>query len=382
MPNARWDEIAQSLRDAIHQGTLRTGDRLPSETVLAAQWEVCRMTAHRAMVELEREGLVTRKRRAGTVVAERTAPPVSDRNKADKVRHVALIAFFINDFPQVDYLHGFRTGLPRNCHLLLCDTDNKPANEAEYLRRLKSEADAICLYASCAPGNTPLLQELVDAGKPVVCLDRLPEGLEVDAFLTDNHASVLQALRTLTARGHRRIAFFGTDNPTVSSIRDRYIAYREALAEVGETDPTSLVRLFPPGIGYDFEIFAQGIYDALFTMRHLPDPPTAIFCQEDYFLAAAWEACERLGLKVPGNMEIVSFSDCPPLAPRLTRNVHRLRQAAHDMGRCAAERLHARLEGTLSSDTAPEVVRLSATLHAATHPIAAPAVSLSSEVSL
>ena len=68
-----WKQIAQSIEVAIADGKLAVGERLPSEVELAAQWRVCRMTAHRAMQELQRRGIVERRRRHGTFVAPASA---------------------------------------------------------------------------------------------------------------------------------------------------------------------------------------------------------------------------------------------------------------------------------------------------------------------
>ena len=95
MAQVRWTEIADSLRASITQGDLRPGDRLPSEKVVSAQWGVCRMTAHRALSELEREGLVVQVPGIGECDFER--PIMSrqgheivpehqvDRNRAEQV---------------------------------------------------------------------------------------------------------------------------------------------------------------------------------------------------------------------------------------------------------------------------------------------------------
>ncbi len=60
MSSARWKKIADAVGAEIESGQLRVGDRLPSESELAARWGVCRMTAHRAMQELQRQGRITR----------------------------------------------------------------------------------------------------------------------------------------------------------------------------------------------------------------------------------------------------------------------------------------------------------------------------------
>ena len=72
MPVARdpaYRRIAEKLRRTIADGRMAPGARLESERVLAARHGVSLMTARRAMGELERMGLVTRRVGAGSFVA-------------------------------------------------------------------------------------------------------------------------------------------------------------------------------------------------------------------------------------------------------------------------------------------------------------------------
>ena len=56
------------LREIIMAG--RPGQALPSEVEIAANFEVSRMTARQAVLNLMREGLVDRRRGAGTFIAD------------------------------------------------------------------------------------------------------------------------------------------------------------------------------------------------------------------------------------------------------------------------------------------------------------------------
>jgi len=56
------------LRERIASGRLRDGGALPGEQALAAEHGVSRVTVRRALAELEREGLVSRRQGAGTFV--------------------------------------------------------------------------------------------------------------------------------------------------------------------------------------------------------------------------------------------------------------------------------------------------------------------------
>ena len=350
----RWKEIADPVRDSIKAGRLRPGERLPTETQIAEQWSVCRMTAHHAMQDLQRTGWVTRRRRQGTIVAEPRVP---------RQGVVALLSYHMNDFPQVNYINGIRAGLSDGLDLLLCDTRNDPAREAQYLQRMQHEADGILCFPTCDLQNTPALRRLIDRGTALVCVDRIPQSLAADAVVTDNQGSVLNALRSALQQGHRRMAYFGYDHSEVSSARERYDAYRQVMAEAGHLDPSRWVCRLPKGTGYDFVRLTQIVCEVFSAMRLQSEPPTALFCEDDYLMAAALECCQRQGLVLTRDVALYSFSDCPILIPRLVQGVNRLTQQAYLMGRTAAERLQNRLAG---DDLSVEVTRVPAVFYPAT----------------
>ena len=61
--------IRAEVEAHILSGEWKPGDRLPTETELMARYGCSRMTVNKAMASLAASGLVTRNRRAGTVVA-------------------------------------------------------------------------------------------------------------------------------------------------------------------------------------------------------------------------------------------------------------------------------------------------------------------------
>ena len=65
----RTERIQYALQKRIEAGELQPGDAVPSERELARMYEVSLMTARHALAEMEREGLVDRRRGAGTFVA-------------------------------------------------------------------------------------------------------------------------------------------------------------------------------------------------------------------------------------------------------------------------------------------------------------------------
>ncbi len=345
MHTPRWKKIANAIHTDIKEGRLKSGDALPSETDLAAQWNVSRVTAHRAMHELHQQGIVVRRRRFGTVVA------------APETRRTGHIAVFFNgprDFLEQEYLSGIRTGLPDEYDLLVCYLRNDPEREVLYLERMRQAADGIICMPTCAPHNTTLYQRLLAAGTPLVCIDRVPENLRVDAFISANYEAALTGMRFLTARGHRRVAHFTEDRMFLSSIRERYEAYHQVMIEAGNSDARIWLRTFPLDKP-DRPLFEQMVQDALFALRNRPDPPTAVFCLNDYLLCAVIQACYEQNISIPDDLEILSFNDCPPFVPYVPKNIHRIVQRAYEMGQSAAERLCQRLRG---EEVTPEIVRV------------------------
>ena len=79
--------VKASLKQRIAQGGWQPGARLPSERELVQQFSCARMTVHRALRELEAEGLIERRQGSGSFVAE--LHPISNllrvRDIADEI---------------------------------------------------------------------------------------------------------------------------------------------------------------------------------------------------------------------------------------------------------------------------------------------------------
>ena len=84
----RYAAIKQSICDAVRDGRLKPGDRVSSEAELVIQFDVSRMTANRALRELQAAGVLVRRAGIGSFVAE--PKPIGQmieiRNIAEEVR--------------------------------------------------------------------------------------------------------------------------------------------------------------------------------------------------------------------------------------------------------------------------------------------------------
>ena len=81
-----YEQVRQSLASAIASGEYGPGDKLPSETTLATEMGVNRLTVRRAIEELSRAGLVQSRQGSGPYVARSVVRlPVSQSLSKDSL---------------------------------------------------------------------------------------------------------------------------------------------------------------------------------------------------------------------------------------------------------------------------------------------------------
>lgn len=87
-PEPRYVAIKQYVQSGISSGELKPGDRLPSEAELVQQFSVSRMTASRALRELQNDGIIIRLPGVGSFIAEPVPKShiIQIRNIADEIR--------------------------------------------------------------------------------------------------------------------------------------------------------------------------------------------------------------------------------------------------------------------------------------------------------
>jgi GntR family transcriptional regulator of arabinose operon len=338
MSKALWHQMFTDLKKGIEAGVYSPEQPLPSENELAAKWGVSRLTAHRALYELQRAGLVMRRRKIGTVVLPPSAP--------EPVR-IAALFFHSSDYFQGTLLGSVRAGLSENVHLSYVDTNRDAAAEANALIRMSEESDGIVLFPTCDPQNSSLIARLCREGKSIVCIDRHPPGVECDSVQTDNYAATYEALGNLANLGHRVVGCFCDFEEPVSSTGDRVRAYRDLLEVIG-SDQREHFHAFPylaPNSSEEYKQMIEMVQESLGESMNSSNPPTAIFCTREHYASAVVDACSNFGISVPSDLTVIAFVDRPAYLLGLPESVLRIRQDLATMGKVAAERAMARARG-------------------------------------
>lgn len=219
--------------------------------------------------------------------------------------------------------------------------DEEPDRELTAVAALaRRRVDGIALMP-IAPSQAYLRPEL-DRGLAVVCVDREPSGIALDAVRSDSRAASVIAVRHLIRRGHRRIALL-LDREDLWTAQQRRLGFLDAIRSLGADGADCPIL---PGLR-DAESSAMAVARLMKSAR----PPTALFCAKNLITFGAVRALQRLGLQ--HEVALVGFDDFE-FADLLDPGVTVIAQRPSQIGRLAADRLFGRIErpGML----APEVI--------------------------
>jgi LacI family transcriptional regulator len=169
--------------------------------------------------------------------------------------------------------------------------------------------------------SVTLLQSLQNQGVPLVVLDRVLPGLEVDTVRCDSEVGAYELTNYLLGLGHRRIGMVSGSHH-ISTGYDRIVGYKRALEEAGIPIDESLISTgeFKSESGYE---------RTLHLMQNATNRPTALFAASNFIALGMIKALDELGLRIPDDVSVVSFDDLPDLfRPFLTV----VTQSPYDLG--------------------------------------------------
>ena len=191
----------------------------------------------------------------------------------------------------VAYAHGYP--------IFLCNSDEDLDKETLYIDLMCAERVAGVVISPTRETNTPC-RKLVEAGIPLVSVDRRIHDLDVDAVTVDNYGASFELAVHLLDHGHRRIgAVFGP--PTTTTGRERREGFVRALKARGLPVCAELVCSGSPkeSLGYRF---AQHVLSS-------SDPPTALYAGNNLLAMGALRAIQEFGLRIPQDVALVSFDE-------------------------------------------------------------------------
>ncbi|HEY6271221.1 MAG TPA: substrate-binding domain-containing protein, partial [Terriglobales bacterium] len=211
------------------------------------------------------------------------------------------------------------------------NTDDQIERERQVLSVLRSRrVDGVLLVVAPSPGgDIAHIRKTVESGIPIVCLDRVPQGITLDSVSVDNVIAAQVCVRHLITQGHRRIGII-TGSLGLQTARDRLEGYKAALREA---------RIEP-----EAELIVEGNFrqdtghrlgkNFLLQRRR----PTAIFASNGMMAIGLIQALEEVGVQCPADIAVASFNDLP-LAEVFRPHLTAVAQPAYQIGYLGAELL-------------------------------------------
>ncbi len=271
--------------------------------------------------------------------------------KTSRTRTLGIIVpeMTISFFPQV--IRGAEMAArERGYALLAVNSDDSGERQKELLSLLRSQrVEGILLVVAAAPTPIAQITRILEAGIPVVCLDRIPDRVPVDSVSVDDAGAAEMGVEHLIAMGSRRIAVV-TGPLALKNERRRLLGYKQALQRAGLAPEDELI--------WQGNLRVEDVA-ALCRERLRSRRPDAVFSTNAPTAFGVLRAFQECGLTTPGDIAFATFDELV-IYDVFTPSITTVVQPAYQIGFRAAEILLQRIEEGSSGE--PITVRLPATL--------------------
>ncbi len=220
------------------------------------------------------------------------------------------------------------------------NTDEDPVKEKESLQNLVLQnVDGLIIVP--VSNDWTELEDIVGDRCPCVFIDRKPENCLHDSVLSTNYEGAYECTRILLNRGHERVGFLASRKDT--TMDERLNGYLQALRDTGRKTDERLVKT---GSGRPMITREMQKGESYNLMKELYEVEKikALFIGNDLFALGAFNYVIDKGLRIPEDIDIVTF-DNPFWLSMLDTRIPAMRQDFESMGKAAAEIMLKKLNG-------------------------------------
>lgn len=350
-PRTLYQVVIDEILAAIERGAFSFDQPICTENKLMEQFGVSRITARRAMTELENRGILYRKRGVGSFVARDV---YQKRPKAGPTSKLFAFIFPFNlsrSGLSAAFQAANQTLLQNGCaaSIYITEGDAEARGRAFLSQLIHSDIAGVAYYPKTADIHQELLNHLIFQGKPVIIIDLPSPSRYIASVSSDNYGGSVQLMEHLLALGHRRIAYASGLPPYErKTLSDRFDGYILSLARAGlPVDSSLIVTTLSEGFR------RQPGEDALPTQLHttvrslMARGVTAVLCEHDQLAYEMAIACRELRIKVPEQLSICGF-DHSEWAHMLPDGITTMRQNMEEVGQKTAELLLEAFDGHMA----------------------------------
>ncbi|HYG37476.1 MAG TPA: substrate-binding domain-containing protein [Cytophagales bacterium] len=188
------------------------------------------------------------------------------------------------------YLNGYR--------IIYCSTENDKNRGKEFLSMFTTLGVDGCIIAPTM-GMEEDIRELAENGMNIVLFDRKFRNTAADAVMVNNREGMYNGVKYLIDKGLKNIALIALalDKPEKE---ERIIGYKEAIADYG---------LVPHVYPLPFKVRYQDYVEEIIAILSQNKEFDAVVFGTNYLGISGLEAINKLGLKIPEDLAIISFDD-------------------------------------------------------------------------
>ena len=302
-PQSKHRRVYEHLHESIQSGKLKAGDRLPSEAELGRLFDASRITVAKAVHDLQRIGLVTRRPGAGTHV-------LGEQKQSGRTFGLLIPELGLTEIFEPICNGMMRAQFAKPDALLWGNSSASAEDSAKAAEEMvESFIEKKVSGAFFAPlelasekdsTNRRIARMLDRAQIPFVLLDRCylpyPERSQHDLVGVDNRRAGYLAAAHLLEHGAKRLVFVGEER-AANTVDARITGFYEALRVHGlrpEMEPVWR------GSAAD-EAFVRRMMDAA--------RPEGIVCANDLTAARLMQVLIGMGVPIPQEVRIVGMDD-------------------------------------------------------------------------
>ncbi len=231
--------------------------------------------------------------------------------------------------------------------IFFASTENQ-TDKAKALLKVFRERQVDAYIIAPTPGLYNDVQALIEDENPVILFDRYFPDLETSNVIVDNYEGSYSAILHLQKNGYENIGFVTLDSDQ-TQMADRMRGYLDGIANTGQKKYILKIPYLTP---------ANKIVEKVKTF--LPKHPQmdAVLFGTNYLAFSGLEAMTEMGLKIPGDLGVVSFDDSnffrlfSPSITAVAQPIESISESViNTLMQCLDDKSHRDLPGTISLKT-------------------------------
>ncbi|WP_028559958.1 substrate-binding domain-containing protein [Paenibacillus pinihumi] len=303
--------IKEDIRSRIEKQQFSYDEPICTEKSLSEQYRVSRITSKRAIDDLEKEGVLYRKRGVGSFVRRNPAAvehepdllPKTFTESLDSKTISVVLPFAVTQGGMMRTVEAATRQLASHgYHLAIHICEHEPDKERNLLLHLYTQqTGGLIFYPAGKELHADILKLFTDSGRRVIILDKPHDINYLSSVVCDNYGGSYMLTSHLIGYGHRKIAYLSRSSPEErSSLSGRFKGFIQCMEDNGLAVESEQVKV---NVSTDYHMLKH-IINSLFRSG-----VTAIECENDEVAFHVHMCCLSLSIQVPGQMNITGFDN-------------------------------------------------------------------------